>query len=540
MFKVVVIDDEPIIRRGLIHIVQWLKHGCEICGEASNGKLGCELIERVRPDIIFTDIRMPDMDGLSMIRQIKSFVPHSKVIILSGYRDFEYAQEAIRLGAYIFLLKPSKIEDVDAAVSKAVEELHASKVKREEIEQFQKRFAENLPVLREKLLYDVFFGLATDMDDVMEKMRIYHMTIGPFILLLLEVEGNGSANDLSKYDQQLYMYGVVNTAMDVFGESYQVFSIPFDHHQIAFLVQAKDGCSVPEFSDVVKNAGYLQELTDTCFGIQISIAVSEPGDGIKELSTAHKQCIQAIEHKFYLGNGSIILYRDMHKFYRVYDDSELEKLISYLMESIKTGNVEKTGELLKETASVLKQSSHLDHIIIRNYYWNIISAINSIKINLKEAEKMDVIEDTRDVSGLFAMIQQCDNIDDLNAVLVEAASRTAEKVNRFNNNSMKLLLRRAIQYIEENYANPITLGEVADAVYVSSYYLSRIFKLESGRNFVDYLNETRINRAKELLKDMRLKTYEVAQMVGIPDAHYFSKIFKKYTDKTPTDYKDSV
>ena len=110
VFKVMIIDDEPIIRKGLRNIIDWKQYDCEICAEAADGVEGAELIRSLRPDIIFTDIKMPEVDGLSMIKEIRENISDCKIIILTGYRDFDYAQEAIKLGAFDFILKPSKIK----------------------------------------------------------------------------------------------------------------------------------------------------------------------------------------------------------------------------------------------------------------------------------------------------------------------------------------------------------------------------------------------------------------------------------------------
>lgn len=129
-------------------------------------------------------------------------------------------------------------------------------------------------------------------------------------------------------------------------------------------------------------------------------------------------------------------------------------------------------------------------------------------------------------------------MDEMNTLLEESARSVVTKVNNYNNKSIKLILRKAVEYIHEHYHEQITLNEVAEHTFVSTYYISRMFKKEMGKNFVDYLNELRMEKARELLKDVRYKTYEVAEKVGIPDAHYFSRLFKKYVGMTPTEYRE--
>lgn len=127
---------------------------------------------------------------------------------------------------------------------------------------------------------------------------------------------------------------------------------------------------------------------------------------------------------------------------------------------------------------------------------------------------------------------------DLNSLLEDVSEKMVQKVNNYNNKSLKLILRKAIDYIHEHYNEPVTLNEVAENIYVSTFYISRMFKKELGKSFVDYLNDVRIEKAKELLRDVKYKTYEVAELVGIADAHYFSKLFKKYSGMTPSEYRE--
>ena len=136
------------------------------------------------------------------------------------------------------------------------------------------------------------------------------------------------------------------------------------------------------------------------------------------------------------------------------------------------------------------------------------------------------------------MSGDAEGLPDLNGVLREVSVSITEKVNQYNNRSIKLILRKAVDYLQEHYSEQVTLNDVADSVYVSTCYVSRMFKKELGRNFVDYLNGIRMDKAKELLRDPQYKTYEVAEKVGIPDAHYFSRLFKKLVGVTPTEFRD--
>jgi len=539
MFKVVIIDDEPIIRKGLRNIINWNQFGCEVCGEAADGISGTELIKNELPDIIISDIRMPDVDGLTMIKEIRYCVPDSKVIILTGYRDFEYVQEAIKVGAFDFILKPTKIEELTSIISRAVKELKYYRDKAEEIENLKILFEQNIPVLREKFLYDVIYEIKTNATDIQAKMSLFGIEIGRFITVVIENEtSEGGEKEIEQYDKHLYQYGIVNSFNEIFSDSFKVTSITLNEIWHAFVIEPKEP-QAQCMAEINDKCSYLQKIIQSCFGFTVTIALSSEGNTISELPVKFKECREALGHKFYLGSNSIIYYNDLNAFFKLEDYSELERYGKVLIEGIKSGNLKTVRDSLNDIFGYIDEIGCIDREYLKSFYWNTIYLINKIRMSVLIADNARNLN-RRDIGNLQKTVFKCDNIKDLNAILESVALDIARKVYNYNNKSMKLVLRKAMDYLQEHYREQVTLNEVSEHTYVSTYYISRIFKKEAGKNFVDYLNEIRIQKAKELLQNIRYKTYELAEMVGIPDAHYFSKLFKKYEGVTPTEYRDSL
>jgi len=537
MFKVLIIDDEPIIRKGLKNIINWKSFECEVCGEAADGMDGGELIRKLLPDIIITDIKMPEIDGLSMLRDIKSVVPESKIIILTGYRNFDYVHEALKIGAFDFLLKPSKIEELTSVVSRAVKELKFRKDRSEELEKLNRLFTQNISVLREKLLYDVIYEINTNEEDILQKLELFKISAKNFHMLIVQNDMEDTKKkEISQYDRHLYQFGIINTFKEVFSDKFDVIDVTLNNIGIAFIVMPKDtNENVSWMLD--KKCAYLQEIINNCFGFTITIAISSEGNMLTELPQKFGECKEALEHKFYLGSNSIIFHSDVNTFFKYDDHSMLEKLQKALIEGIKSGNEASVKERLQEINSYLKNVDPTKKDFIKNFYWNTISSINNIRITLLSGDGDKRLE-YNELSGLYSLIEKCTNAEELNLLLEESARSVTHKVNSYNNKSIKLVLRKAVDYLYAHYNEQITLNEVAEHAFVSTYYISRMFKRETGKNFVDFLNEIRIEKAKEMLKDVRYKTYEVAEKVGIPDAHYFSRMFKKYVGVTPTEFRD--
>lgn len=527
MFKVLIVDDEPIIRKGLKNIIDWNSMECEICGEASDGKDGMNLIDEVKPDIVITDIKMPGVDGLSMIKETKNIIPDGKIVILTGFRDFEYIQEAIKLGAFDYLLKPSRIEDINSVLKKAVEELKSQRCKDEEFENLKNEFKSKIPVLRQKLLYDIMYKIIYKPQEIMEQLKLYELNIVSFILIIVETDEIENEKNKSQFEKQLYQFGIINAFEENFNDDFIVYNIALSNNKVVFIVQPKEENA--EFGEIVyKNVNNLKEVINSCFDFTITVSISSVGKGALDIPEKAKEAEEALAYKFYMGKNSVILFQDLKSLYRPTDLSILESYEKALIQSIKAGNEKNTKAALDEIFACVSEN-FTDKENVKIIYWNLISSINSISLSSKVLDGKD---------DFYRAIQMCTDIGELNSLLSDIALKYVSRINSFNRKTINSTLEKAIEYIKLHYSESITLNEVAEYTYVSTYYLSRMFTKELGKNFVDYLNEIRIERAKEFLRQTDYKTYEIAEMVGVRDAHYFSKLFKKYTGMTPSEYKE--
>ena len=521
-----------MIRKGLRNVINWNELNCEIAGEAGDGKTGYSLIEKIKPDIVISDIRMPEMDGLEMVKMVKNLNINSKIIILTGYRDFDYVHEAIKLGAFDFLLKPTKINELVSVIKRAVTELKLETDKINEYEKYKRLFEDNIPALREKYLSDLMNGIELDLDSISEKKKLYKIEFNSFVLVLAEIN---QVSKESTSDKCLHRYGIINTFEDLFSDTYNVLNICINYDTVGFII-VLDQQNDTAIKDISTKCSDLKDIVNKCFGFELTVAISTKAICLTELPNKYKQCKDAIEKKIYLGENLIISYQDIDNFIKFDEHENIENLQIRLLKDIKVGNRLKVENDLEEINKAIQDISTTDISYIKNFYFNTISSINNIRYTLNIKEELDTPEP--DTSTLYNLIQSCNNINDLMDILNQGALDITLKVNTFNSNSIKTSLKKALEYLRQNYNQPVTLNEVAEKVYLSTYYLSRIFKKELGMSFVDYLNDLRIKKAMELLKNTDYKTYEIAELVGINDPHYFSRLFKKYSNKTPTEYRE--
>ncbi|HNR05491.1 MAG TPA: response regulator, partial [Bacillota bacterium] len=382
MYKVLIVDDESIIRKGLKNIIDWKSLDCEVCGEAGDGMEGIRMIRELRPHILITDINMPEIDGLSMIKETKQLLPGSKIIILTGYRDFEYIQEAIRLGAFDYLLKPSKIEDLTAIVQKAIAELQRSCKMEEELNNLKKHFKSKIPVLRQKLLYDIIFRINTKKDEILEELNLYGLTIDKFKIMAVETDEEGQENAKSQYEKHLYQFGIINTFEEILGTSFKTADVPINSRTILFVIQPNEESEGDMFSSLYKDAVSLQELVRNCFSFTVTISISSEGNGALELADKAREALEALDYKFYMGKNTIILYEDLKSFYKSADYSALEVYEKSLVQMVKSGNKDSVSLVMKDILKCVNECK-LDRESIKKFYWNLINLVCSIPTTMK-------------------------------------------------------------------------------------------------------------------------------------------------------------
>lgn len=538
MYKILIVDDDMLIRKGIRNVIRWSDFDCEICAEASTGEEALELVRKCMPDIVITDIKMPNMDGIELIEKIKAVLPQCKIIILSAYREFEYAQRAIKFGAFDFLLKPTKVEDIINVVQKAISEIKKEKTIIEELEKVNRLLQEKLPILRENFLFNVIFEMITNENEIIRMAEVYKVDIKNFVMILAECR---IKEESKKANSHLYLLGISNILSDFIDKNCCIYTIYLNNSQAVYIASFK--YEIPskkeelEFFELLKQ---VKKAAVECFNIDLTLVVSTLGYGIIDLPNKFKECIDAINYRFYFDNEDIIYYKDLSHLFVYVDDKKLKHLKNEIISNVRYGNITNIDMLLSELEETLKKSK-ADKQYILNFYYLMLIEINMIKAQVLSDSGQGNQDDKLENMEFLNDILKCKNLSELNNVLKISIQKTIEEVQKHNQSKMGSLVKKVIEYIKENYFyNEISLSEISEKFFVSPSYLSRLFKKETGKNISDFINEYRIEKAKELLATTDLKTYEVADKVGIPDPHYFSRIFKRYTGHSPSEYKEAV
>lgn len=534
MLKLILVDDEAVIRKGIRTSINWRKYDVEIAAEASNGKDALDKVLDLKPEIVITDIRMPVMDGLALSCNIKKALPDTKIIILSGYEDFSYAREALSLGVAEYLLKPVGVEELTSLITKIRGEIINEQLKKERSVHNNMIFNENLPHIKSNFIAKLLKSEYPPDNNVFEQAEIlnFHLSGPQYMVFVVDIDDFPVLTDnLSDADKELMKFSVMNVAEELLLASTTGLVC---YSELEHLIGIISSENISEA--LVKNLCIdIQRSIDKYLKLSVSMGIGNVHKNIKDISKSYSEAVIALKNKIFSGKSSINIYNS-DKFEKrtaspvPYPYSEEKDLINYL----KALNTEGIGQTLSSLFGRFAHSGTAPESIK-----NICSRLIVTTVNCVEETGINIENSLGSNFNPFREIDKLDILDNLHMWLLDFFNKMLGLIQQNKTMKYKSIIKSVLQYVEENYQKDISLSEMASIVYVTPNYLSRIFKEEMNINFIDWLNQLRIEKAKALLLEAGSKTYEVAHKVGYGDYKYFSYIFKKITGCTPKEYKET-
>ncbi|WP_379134515.1 response regulator [Paenibacillus sp. sgz500958] len=513
MKKVMLIDDEILIRESIRECIDWEKEGFLYCGDASDGELALPLIEQWVPDILITDIKMPFMDGLELSAIVRQQLPHTKIIILSGHDDFQYAQTALRLGVEDYCLKPVSSSDL-------IQLLHMASEKIDE----EQRLKRKNTYTREQLVSDLCGGLISTGAAIEAAAQLGLQIMAPYYAVAIFGLPFSDSFPMER-----------DTGVSLAAERWlaeRLEGLPDSllckrsRTETILLLKGFDSAQLSETLEALSTS--IHKELKAAFGIDLSISLGSPQE---RLQGVHASYLEAEEDK---------MWKKMSKQNRAalweasYDPSSENILLdrNKLIHFLKVGTPKEAQDFIRDFAADL-----------RSMNWGSMYAyylINDITLEMVHTAKQsfhagespaDLINELQHAIRQITGFQEC--LDYLNVLLERLWKWRYEGSDKYSG-----LIDQVKQHIRENYDNDqLSLYEISQQIGVSSSHLSKIFSQETGQTMTEFLTATRIGKAKELLKTTRYKTFEIAFRVGYNDQHYFSNLFKKVTGMTPMEYR---
>lgn len=530
MKKVMIVDDEVLVRVGIKSILEWEKYGYQVVAEAANGCEALELIDKFRPDIVMTDLMMSPIDGFELIQKCRQLYPQIQFLVLSSYNDMDNVKKAIKLGAkdYLFKLKVSAQGLLDILEELKAETVDSIEENKEEINGWK-----NIPEIRQNLLKGIIGKSYLDMTHMDEKMKQLGLVINfktPFVVLMISIDdyelritGHDDLND-----GNLLKFSILNIVNEI-SKKHECDSYMLDDD----IVMTFDGTG--EYKELAANIEdiFMQVSTyiKRYLGLNISGSVSNVFSGPEVVSIAVNEVKQAISNRIVVGGN---------RFFGVSQDKHKRRLkipyegLAYDLEKVisKDGKklclyIEKFFEQIATLGSVPEEE-------VRKYYLELYHGLskNAARYKIDLGGLLDEYG-----HNLYTVVMQGDSATRIKESFLAIIVSFIQLMNEGQGRAPREDIKKVKLYVRNNLDKDLTVSSMADMLGLNGSYFSHIFKKETGYNFVDYVNMTRINCAKELLITTDYRVYEIAKMVGIENPNYFSILFKKITSLSPNDIR---
>lgn len=542
MLKIFLAEDEVVVRETIKRMIPWEELGFELVGEAADGEMALPLLIRQQPDLLITDIKMPFMDGLTLARLAKKEIPGLKVVILSGYDDFNYAKQAIRIGVEDYLLKPITKNALIERLSEIRSRYEHEKTQKEYYEKFQREM-QAYEKNSSRDFFEALVGGSMDMMEVYkraEKLGLDIVAEAYNVLIFTmncDEDFSGQRDEYSSWE----------------AESLELLENFFAGHSSAMLFRS----NIFSYGVLLKGQREtIEENTRACVDEirkilsrqdgrrEWFLAVGQSVDRLSQIQKSYHTASRAFSQR-YLYDENILYYDEMETMEHpggqaeTEDNAYLQKVDvnalnpAILQKFLSNGLQEETENFVKDYFYAIGQEP-MESLVFRNYVilnvrFSVISFIKGLGCDTNEMESADTEE---------VLAESGKNMESAIAYAKKMISQAIEIRDQNSGNKNRSILKTAVDFIDSHYMDEeISLNTVANVANVSSNHFSALFSQNMGQTFIEYLTTLRMNKAKELLRCTGMRSSEIAGEIGYKDAHYFSYLFKKTQGMTPSDYR---
>jgi len=529
MIKLILAEDERVTREGLIKHIPWSECGIERVEGAKNGVEALEMAEWLEPDIVLTDVSMPKMDGIQLASLIREKYPDCKIIFLSGYSDKEYLKSAIKLNALNYIEKPIDENELIATLSNAVLQYRAEYDKKAKDEMMKDKFKKNRDLVRQKLAVDLIksnVNLA-ELEGMFEDAEV---ECGQSYYTTVAVKFNWNRT-LTHNEKESLRSTLSSNICSFLSELSGWFLSGFLDSEL-YLIHFKEKIKAVQNWESKLNVLLEKILAEFNGNYAITIGVGLPVYGLGELKNSFNMALKASNMQFYEGLNTIIFYSGLNAQDGRNPIME-EGFLSAFSEYLHSDKRDEVILLLNEYYSRLAASKASDSGVIRNMYLKLLFDLYSIaqKRSIRLVEAEDIYE------HMWKSVSDMDTFEKIHLYLVSqvrAFFKLIEEKDAYGRNVYDI-----IKFIHNNYHNQkLSVKAIAEHKNFSESYMCTFFKKTTGKTINDYITEVRIEKSKELLEDRSIKIYEIAKKVGYDNENYFSKVFRKNVNASPSEFRE--
>lgn len=526
LYKVMLVDDEEEVREVMKRRIDWESIGFTVVVSAENGEDALDKAEIYEPDVVLTDIQMPFMDGLTMLKNLKNLIPDIRSVILSGYDEFEYAKEAIKLEAEEYILKPIDSEELRKVFIRIKERLDEQVSNKKDIERLRQYYDQSIMIFQEQILIGLLEGRQTEADVKMfEEKYSFSIESAFYCVGVFAVDDPAENSELNK---TMMAISLKQIAEERFKGKISILSTNY-LDTIVVLARLKSTAEGPEFE---KEMDRICKVAGKLFGVGVIAGLGRIYGNAESIHTSFLEAKDASYYRMFIDSNQALCITDVEPIVNI-DDYVEESQIRHIIRELKIGTKESIEKEIRDFIGKLKNKS----ISLKQLYF----FYTEFLVELSKLIRGHRIEDLeKNILNINAGEEMAgfSSLDSLGDRILELCIPVHERLNSEQKDNTKRIADAAKQYILDHYSETgLSVDDLCSHLGVGASYFSSVFKKDTGISFVTYLTDVRMNEAKRLLDTTDEKSYVIAGMVGYDEPNYFSYVFKKHFGVSPSKYR---
>ena len=525
-YKVILVDDEAEVIDIMEAKIRWSELGFEVVGSAKNGVKALELVEKLQPDVVLTDIRMPYMDGLELSRKLNQDYPNIYIILCTGFDEFEYAKEAVHLDIKEYLLKPISSAELSESLMRLKENLDKEREEKLNVRKLENYFQESLPALQSNLFISLMEGRVSE-EDYARFSAAYQVNMkGPlFCCIVFHTSENHVPEGMNPL---LLSMSVEREIRQRLVEKWHCKEFLYLGNTVLIMEMGSEEQMVPITDECDRFCRWAYRV----MGAVVTAGIGTVCDNLFNINLSYEGAREAVSYRVLYGTQRAINIREIVPKEQATLSQLEEGRMHDLFRAIRVGNPEKIEEAVQKEI----QKMHKHTVTIGQYHLAAMETVSNF-YKFCANNSFDFNEIAGNVPNLYEKVPQMDE-SSLTSWMNEMARMISEELKTARNSTSHRLVTEAQLLVREKYMDAsISLDVVCSILGVSNSYFSSVFKKETGKSFISYLTDYRMDIAEELILSGETKSYKVAEKVGYLDANYFSYVFKKRFGVSPSKYR---
>lgn len=521
-----IVDNEPVIKKGLRCFIDWQALQCEVVCEASNGMEAVELLGQYEIHIIVTDIRMPAMDGLALSEYVHRNFPDIKVIILTAFADFSYAQTAIQYEVVDFVVKINPTEKIPVAIEKATRLLQKEKEQKERLIQLESKIHDTLSEISEKFLKEAVEGLISDEDSLLNRSSELGLQLANYFCIYLEFEDTQLSSLTNEHRQYL---ASIRQFLSLAFEDRTSYTLAMEQNSLLVIVSINRDDAAVSTQSLLTICKEALAMASNFRRYRLNIGMSTWHRDVLTLSQAYREAREAWKGSFYSDNPVAVYSPKANQ--AMTAGTPPHHVAEQIAEHLQHGQSELAiRELDRLLEGYRNNQEPIENVkvaclLISSYCFRLLIANQPFTPEPKESQ-----------TTVYKHIQESKSIQQLSDILRRLVHSCSEALASSDKQTNYIVIE-CQKFIRGHYNQNLNLQIMADHIHINSSYLSRLYKGVTGESIIDAINKYRIEQAKKLLRNPASKVFEVGEAVGIETPAYFTHVFTKYTGMSPKEYK---